>query len=499
MKSWTSLALLLVLGGCVSVQNRTAQLESPTDGAVIVRVLPDMASSNQFNDLNTGIAFEQIPIESGSKGTQFVVSPTRDGTSHTSIFAASLPPGKYRIESLTIHPCDVLCPIYVITVAKEFSQFEIRSGRLTDLGVLVRADSPGEARKVLLAHDSAAHSEETETIIHESLPTLNGLLAQPSLSWLPETVPGDMPGMFAYTISNSFGFISPVALADGSFVYGSENGVINKIQQNRKRIFSDIGTRKSVESVLVESDGRWLVAGELGLLKESQDEGRHWKDMRGNLPFGVTFSLHERNNAIFATRLRGFQVSVYRAGIGSSDWHLLAQFDMGPKSYMDGALASPQSFLVKDRLIVTLPGHRLANLDLDSGLFRIYDLPGTILHFSASDDGVLRCKCNGGIAVNPYESHDLGKTWQDSAAPRFMSMPAFRDNRHGVGYKFGFLGSASKMMYTEDGGNTWIETAEPIVPFSQLFYSKDGKTAYAATATGFLWVSYDDGKSWAAP
>lgn len=499
MKSWTLLPLVFMLTSCASVQTRTVQLENPTDGAVIVRVLPDMPSSNQFNDADSSIEFERMGTESNNGSAAFFVSPTRGGTSHTSLYAATLPPGKYRVNSLVFHPCDVLCPLYVVTPKKEFSQFEISSGRLTDLGVLVRSGSPYGGSGVLLSHASAPQSDETETIVHESFPSFIPLLARPSLSWLPDTVPGDMQSLFAHAISNSFGFNSPVALADGGFLYGSANGVINEIQADRTRTYSDLGTRKFVESVLVASDGRWLASGELGLLKESQDQGKHWKDMRGNLPFGVIFSLHEHNKGIFAAILRGFRVSVYRADIDSNDWHQIAQFEMGPKNYMDGALAAPQAFLVKDRMIVTLPGQHLVNLDLDTGVSQIYDSPGAIRTFSASDDGVLRCKCKGGIAVNPYESHDLGKTWRESAAPRFMGNPAFRDKLHGVGYKFGLLGNPSRMMYTEDAGNTWTETEEPKVQFSQLFYSKDGKTAYAATATGLLWLSHDDGKSWETP
>jgi hypothetical protein len=61
------------------------------------------------------------------------------------------------------------------------------------------------------------------------------------------------------------------------------------------------------------------------------------------------------------------------------------------------------------------------------------------------------------IAINPYESHDMGKAWQSSAFSRFMALPAMKDATHGVTwYKSGACDKPS-MAYTEDG-QTWKPT-----------------------------------------
>jgi len=56
--------------------------------------------------------------------------------------------------------------------------------------------------------------------------------------------------------------------------------------------------------------------------------------------------------------------------------------------------------------------------------------------------------------------------------------------------------SHAKMVYTEDGGVTWTESTDAPLAARQVFYSKDGGTAYVGTPCGLFWASHDDGKTW---
>ncbi|UXY54271.1 beta propeller repeat protein [Pseudomonas tohonis] len=76
-----------------------------------------------------------------------------------------------------------------------------------------------------------------------------------------------------------------------------------------------------------------------------------------------------------------------------------------------------------------------------------------------------------------------------------MLMPTFRDEKNGIAFEIGFF-SPNRMVYTADGGKNWIETTEAPIFFNQLFYSRDGKAAYAGSARGEFWMSTDDGRSW---
>lgn len=485
-----STVLLMFLSGCASVEMRTAEIESPTDGAVLVRVLPNMASASQFFKNWDNIVVERLPIGAESS-RQFALLPTLDSTSRTAIYAASLPPGTYRFVEFSAQRCGYMCVSSLVTMNPSFSRFEVKSRRLTDLGEIIQL---GLDNKVLFAHKPEPDAGITTELIDQALPSLKPLLAEPALSWSSDSVPAHMDAAFKLAKEMSYGFVSVKDTDQGDFVYGSANGVVFSWRPGLRPVAHDINSQVSVESVLVTPGGSWLAGGELGILRQSDDLGATWRSIRGNLPFGVVVDLSYWNKRVIATTLHGNDVQVSSAPDGSDTWTPLAHYTMDI-SFWDIPGVRAQSHLVRDTLVTTLPGRKIAVLDLPSGKSDIRELPGAIQMFSVSQESVLRCRCAASIAVNPYESHDMGKTWQDSTNSRFMLMPTFRDEKNGIAFEIGFF-SPNRMVYTADGGKNWIETTEAPIFFNQLFYSRDGKTAYAGSARGEFWMSTDDGRSW---
>lgn len=492
------LALVLLLAGCATpVEHRRPVLEAnTTDGAMLVRVLPNAATASQFFKNWQSITLARQPQKEGEPEQLYAFSPLSEGTSRTAIYAGALPPGKYRFVSFSAQQCGAMCVSSSITLGPKFSRFEVKSGQLTDLGVLVQTSAPSDTKKVLLAHSTANTPEPaTPEIVRELVPGLQKLLQAPLLGWDAATVPTGMGDVFHYAKLVSYGLVSPQELDDGSFIFGSANGVVYRWKPGQREAAYDVGVRSSVETVLVTPTGGWLAGGELGLLQLSDDAGRSWRTVRGNLPLGVVVDLHRWQGQVIATVLRGKQVHVQMAASGSTEWAVLASYELDVSFWWDIPGVRPQSFLLGDRLITTVPGRKLAVLDLATRQSVMRDLPGAVQMFTATDDGVLRCRCSATLAVNPYESRDLGQTWQESAQSRFLSLPAFRDAQHGVGY-MGSVFSPGKMAYTADGGKTWTETTELPVPVSRVFYTKDGKLALATTTAGSVWLSKDDGKTW---
>ncbi len=493
------LALVLLLAGCATpVQHRAPVLEAAsTDGAMIVRVLPNSVGASQFFKNWQSITLARQAEKEGEPESLFSFSPIGDGTSRTAIYAGALPPGAYRFVSFSAQQCGAMCVSSNITMGPKFSRFEVKSGQLTDLGVLVQTPAPKDSKKVLLAHGTApAGDASTPEIVRTLVPGLQTLLAAPVLGWTPASVPQGMADLYQYAKLMSFGVVSPQELADGSFIFGSANGVVYRWKPGKREATYDVGARASVESMLVMPTGSWLAGGELGLLQISDDAGNTWRSVRGNLPLGVVVDLHLWQGQVLATVLRGKYIHIQKAQAGSDQWQALARYEMDVSSFWDVPGVRPQSFLNDaGELVTTVPGRKMAVLDLNRQQSVMRDLPGAVQMFSMSHDGVLRCRCVATLAVNPYESRDGGKTWQDSPQSRFMLMPAFRDALHGVGYS-GSIFSPGKMAYTADGGKTWVETTELPVPVTQVFYSQDGQTALAATTVGSMWISKDDGKTW---
>lgn len=492
------LAMAWVLVGCASVEVRDTKASSPDDGAMLIRVLPNVRSSSQFFKNWQTLKVARQPRAGEGTEVEYAISPGRDdGASRSALYAGTLPPGWYRFVQFSSQQCGYLCVSARMDVDPRFSRFEVKPGQLTDLGVMVQTNAGDGTANALLTHDPGGGSGLTPELVRELLPELQPMLARPRLSWHAATVPSAMAGRYKDAYRGSFGFVSPRETEDGAFLHGSANGAVGRWQPGGGRQMFDIGERVSVDAVLALPDGRWIAAGEFSVVKLSADRGRSWQSLRGNLPLGLVVSLGLWRGQVLLTLARGKGVEVYRAPAGSDEWQLIASHATDVNWFLDVQGVGPQSLLLGDTLVTTVPGRQVAVLDLASGQAELRKLPGAIQMFSASADGVLRCRCLSALKVDPYESHDFGKTWVESTASRFMLMPAFKDKMNGVAFKGGFL-SPSKFAYTSDGGKTWVETAEAPIHFHQLFFSRDGSKAFAASPLGDLWQTEDDGRSWRA-
>jgi len=485
----TLLAVTLLFGsGAASGQQN--------EGAVIVRVLPNVSQVSDLIRNWQSLSVARVPGAAGEKEATFSIPANEDVTSHSVVYVRMLPPGRYRIAQLSTIDFEAAGGVAwaSVTIEREFGLFEVRKDQLTDLGVIVQADAPGRG-KVHLAHDTAAEHPETAEIVKELAPQAGALLANPVLTWLPDTVPAWMPEAMRSVAWSSYGVSSPSALRNGALFYGSVNGVVYVARHGETLRRFDVGVRSSIDAVLVTEAGDIIAGGEIGVLRISPDSGRTWRSIRGNLPFGAVTDLSEWRGKIIATTLRGDDVFVHAAAEGSAEWAQLARYRMKFHWFTGIRGVRPQSFVRDDKVITFLPSQRVAVYDLVSGQSADRRTPGGMQATSVSADGVLRCICAPAIMINAYESRDLGQTWTRSSFGRAMHLPVFRDAKHGVAFREK-PDSAATMVYTEDGGATWLESITlPYAP-DRLFYGRDGETAYAAFASGEFLLSTDDGRRW---
>src|SRR5882672_3450428 len=107
-----------------------------------------------------------------------------------------------------------------------------------------------------------------------------------------------------------------------------------------------------------------------------------------------------------ARTIAASDVYIHAAAAGSTAWRQLAHYQL-EVGFWDAHDGRPQSFLTGDSLLTTIPGRKMAHLDLSTGQSETRSLPGGVSSFAVSADGVLRCVCVATIAENPYESNDL--------------------------------------------------------------------------------------------
>lgn len=397
---------------------------------------------------------EQETGTADQPGPRFSIRPDLSATSRSATYAGALPPGRYRFVKFSSQSCGMICVGATITVGEKFSRFEVQPQRLTDLGVIVQTPSPRE-RSVLLAHVQSDDGALVDELVRELAPALAPMLGQPKLGWRPDSVSPLMPKIVEYAKLASHGFVQPREIASGQIIFGTANGALGAWTpgQEKEQQF-DLGTNRSVEAVLVTPGGAWLAGGELSLLMQSDDQGKRWRSMRGNLPLGLILDLHEWKGKILVTMLRKEQVLVFSAAAGSAEWRQLGQFQTDVNIFLDMPGIRPRSILMDDHLITTVPSRKMVAIDLATGTNEERELPGAVHEISASDDKILRCLCvRGGITFASWESSDKGKTWNHAPFSRWIRGPVFRDRQNGVAFEGAVLSSA-KLVRTVNGGNT---------------------------------------------
>lgn len=498
MKFCTTLALLLLTTGCETYQ--TATVANPNDGAVVLRLAPNVLDGTaplRYKNYSW-VTVAREPSHGELMATRYKIAAVLEDVSHTAVFGRRLPPGTYRVAEFSGGGPN---QIGLLEVDADLGKFRIESGRLTDLGVMIPSPFNHDWKSVL-TYDRAADHPETPEIIRALLPGLAGLKWESSQSWVPESVPADMAQMRSYDLHHAIGLASPRVLDDGGFIYGTSIGMLREVRPGPRLLDYDVGSRTSIDSVLVSSAGHWFVGGEFGLLSVSRDRGRTWQSVRGNVPFGTVVDLAQWHDKIIATTVSGKDVYIHAAPDGGGEWRQLAHYqaDIGfieqtwEQKFGKYLYVRARSFVVADNLITTMPGRKLASVDLNTGQSDMHALPGEMRMLSVSGDGVLHCR----FGVTGSESRDLGKTWKDFPVSSSMIMSAFRDAKHGVAVNEGItlISPLTKLTYTEDGGLTWTGAGDGPTGGRAVFYSKDGSVAYVGDAHGWFWESHDDGKTW---
>ena len=494
--AWCLLALLAILTGCVEQPTRARLTPKSDDGALLLRIGDNLSSAFVYGD---SVAVRRIPDASDANTTCYVLRIGLKGLSASTFLAGALPAGTYEFPTIgadkqSIGACnhrDLLK-----THATAFGKFTVVPGRLTYLGVIERTGGNEPYRNLMIPMLDAA-PENLGEILRDVFPELAHFDTHAPLGWIAASLPPSLPKADAYALAHAYGLFSPAQTTDGGWIFGSRIGVIRSWRPGQPgTLRHDTGRRVALGALAVLPDGTWLAGGEESTLLASKDDGRSWQSQRGDLPYGLIVDVTPVGNDVLLTLVDGKDVLIYRGEASAQHWHKVASYQTEFSFWTGFAGVTPQSWLVGDTYVTTLPSRHMGVYRLASSTSETLDLPGSIQEFSVSNDHVLRCRCTASLAVNPYESDDLGRTWKSSTFSRYAALPGMADATHGVTlYKDGLFKQAN-MAYTSDGGRTWQMGMGGSTDLRHFFYSRNLGTVYASNDSNAVWVSHDGGRHW---
>jgi photosystem II stability/assembly factor-like uncharacterized protein len=522
---WMFRVLVLFLITCASPIRAAWQPDNALpsgEGAVLLTVSVDYLSFANQNALPGLIPQLTVERLDDAKPKQFVLRNRLHGLHMTRAYAGSLPPGRYRVYDIMGSKCRIICAKGGRSKPgpEHLAEFVIEAGRVRYLGsVLVSVRSPVKPQKIGTVY--WGYTRQPDPVAGRRL--LDGLYPELAaaatgdmlVGW--ETQPEDVAiadAALDHIRRENSGLLDPTPYGDNGLQFGALNGVIKRASGNSLRLI-DTGSVFTIKSALQGSDGRILAGGEASTLLYSSDDGRTWQDVGAGLPYGIVLQIRSigGDEVVFLLH-HGTNAALYRGRFGDTSWTQVGDWPMEFKFWTGLPGMPPEMQLQGRRVAITLPSKSGVFVDLDTGDSHMMNPPGSLAMFTYTADGVMRCICFRSIAANPWESRDLGKTWQDSPFDRWMLLPAFRDASHAFSYK-GAMFNKEKMavMQTRDGGATWVESRPPTPGgWWRPYYTADGRRmvlsgfvavddkvlegVYWSDDEGAQWVEWDNEGIW---
>jgi photosystem II stability/assembly factor-like uncharacterized protein len=485
---------LLPLSGCVTSPKDARAAPRGAEGGVVLNVGNNMPGFQAMYWL----AVRRVADAVNGDETCYSLRVSKRGETTTVALAGALPAGTYEFPTIGIDDfpagaCNRL--VAGAPKASAFGRFRVEAGKLTDLGVLEKTRGSSLRMAYVVPMQPAARTALDERL-RVQFPELAKLPLSASGGWIESSLPSGWRDMENYALDRSFGMVSPSEGTDGSLLFGTRTGMVRAwVPGETHARLLDTGHRVSLLATAMLADGAWVVGGEESTLLRSDDHGKTWQSVRGNLPFGIVEHAATFGTDVVLTLLDEKHVSVYRGRADGSAWKKVASFETSFSFWNGLPGQTPQTAVVGDDYDVSLPSTHLGVYHVSSGRSEVLGMPGSVTELGGGRDGVLRCRCLKILVVAPYESLDLGKSWHGTSAGRFYSLPAMRDAAHGVMISRDTAMDPPSFTYTEDGQHWQVASPAPLGA-DTLFYARDGRTAYATEGGTMLMATRDDGKHW---
>ncbi len=513
-----SMAALLFVALAAHAEKPPQDALAPGDGAVLLTVsvdYPNAGNANAFANQIPALSLERID---GDKPVEVELPPALTGLHVGRGYGGTLPSGRYRVASLCRECGDSSVP----KTGEDLPEFTVVAGKTSYLGTILVSsvrtkdkENPVDRRWAWSAEPDARIGQRLLQALFPALAktttlALDGWQATPEAALAAAQVRLEIK-------RSSSGLVEPSPHAADGFHFGANNGVIKRWTPRAGVQLIDTGSTFHVRSVLEGEGGQLLAGGEAGTLLYSADDGLTWTDVFGELPYGLVLQVKSAGgNDVVLNLLHGDKVSLYRGQLGKNRWERVVEHVLEFKFWTGTRGAYPVLHVHGREVALTLPSKQALYLHLDSGESHVIKLPGSGETFSFTADGVMRCLCVRSIAVNPWESHDLGRTWKASSLDRFMKLPVFRSPTEGFTYKSPWLNPKSARIFTTTNGASNLKQSLHLPPIgvgvAGMGYSADGsvmllsgsmvadsgsvETAFTSEDQGASWQRWSSERTW---
>lgn len=496
--SWKWLILFVVLiAGCalnkVQVRDPAKTVLAEGEGLLIARLITD-DSHTPFNSQSV-----TLRVRSTAARKDYILSNMAVPSTGGALFFGALPAGRYRImEVVTKSKYRTL----TAPLEGHVAEFDVEKDRLSDLGTLVmtmegllpRGGTKFRIYQIFSSQDTQA------ALSHLPQGVQAQVNKQPPLRRKPSADEVLAMRQFARQYA---GITAQSRVVDKENVaFGRTLGIVTLWDPvSGKWTHVDTGRSLRVHSVYAEGSGPQLygledgvlLANDHGRLRTINPPGKGPVIFIGRRPGGRYIAVVEERESIAVLSSPGLDPAVW-SDLGRFPRHLNRSSD----KYTDAQIA-----IARDRLIMVLwdPTDQVGvttihTLDFASGRWESFlsDLKSESLPWMyVSDKGTIILYTSTRKGSTLSRSDDWGRRWSSKSSDMAV---AFRNESIMYGWRLGD-GISMSVWKSEDGGENWQRKGKiDKVLVSKMYILPRPGWLLAATVTGDVLISKDDGASW---
>lgn len=501
LRAFFILLVASVLAGC---QTLTAA-DPKSEGLVVAKMTSNASLFKPLAFSENSINFEywdRLGFENMETGGKYSIYHSESHIQNSAIYMGGLPPGTYKLTQASTYKPGYIDITQTLSIPDGLGSFTVEAGQVTDLGHLVYL-SAGIDRGYIVRGD-LSYDWLSSYLNHHYPEQVHSFLEQPYLNWNPSGNDMELARLYKAALAMPSGLFYPKDTEEGTLLFGTMFGSIKEWSPVKGMRVIHTGVEAAISAIEVIDNSTWVVAGENGQIKITQNKGKTWSDFNESFDARSVVSLNFYNNSLFVTLSDRKKISIFESELSSRNWKHVFSFDVDINTEFFVALKKTNTLIFGKNLVTSVPySDVLLVTSLDDFETSEVVIPSNVLDMRVDGQGRLLVKTFSVLDRHGlYESKDMGLSWNEIKADSDLSIPYYIDEKVGFSLDLNgamvsvLVGETPSLVATNDGGTTWSKLLDtPITP-PVLGEIRASGYLYLVDINGAILLSKDRGKNW---
>lgn len=446
--------------------------------------------------------WDDLGFENIDTGEEYRIFRSDSHIQNSAIYMGGLPPGTYKLTQAHTYKPGYIDTTRTLSIPDGLGSFTVEAGKVTELGHLVYL-SAGIDRGYIVRGD-LSYDWLSNYLNHHYPEQVHSFLEQPYLNWNPSGNDMELARLYKAALAMPSGLFYPKDTEEGTLLFGTMFGSIKEWSPVKGMRVIHTGVEAAISAIEVIDNSTWVVAGENGQIKITQNKGKTWSDFNESFDARSVVSLNFYNNSLFVTLSDRKKISIFESELGSRNWKHVFSFNIDIENNVFMPLKKPNTLISGENLVTSIPhSNALLVTNLDDHKTSEVVIPSEAVDIRVDGQGRLLVKTFSILDQHGlYESTDMGLSWNEIKADSDLSIPYYINEK--VGFSLDLNGAMStfivveapSLVATQDGGSTWSKLLDTPIVAPVIGEIRASGYLYLVDSDGAILLSKDRGKNW---